>query len=77
MYCLEPNLAAHNPTLVSDVTRFLELILPGDFLRHSVFDLKTRVHFDEVVLVVFVQQKLDCASVLVTNVLRQIYCVTV
>ena len=40
---------------------------PRDLLGHRVLDLKTRIHFNEVVLSGFVQQKLDSSRILITN----------
>ena len=62
--------------LISIIIRFLwGFDVPSDFFGHSVFDLQARVHFDEVVLPVFIHQKLDRARVLVANVFRKPHCV--
>lgn len=38
-----------------------------DLLGNCVFDLKARVHLDEVVFSILIHQELDCASVLVAD----------
>lgn len=43
------------------------MFLPSDFFSYCVLDLKTGVDFHEIVVVLVVQQELDCSNVLVAN----------
>jgi len=44
--------------------------LPSDILRDGVLHLKSSIHLNEVIVAITVQQKLNCASVLIAHVSR-------
>ena len=58
-----------------DLYLTLNQITAGDLLGHRVLNLQSGIHLDEVVIVVSVQQKLDCSRILVADESGQFQCV--
>ncbi len=55
---------------VRDADLQVHQVEPGDQFGHRMFHLQTRIHFQEVEILLLVDQKLDCAGVGVARSLR-------
>ena len=66
-----PNLGAGERVAFGDVDLTLDDVDPGHELSHCVLDLDARVHLDEVVTTLAINQELDGAGVAVADRLGQ------